>query len=435
MKNLPAIQAFVDEMMANNKRNYKKDVLKKWLLVPVIYELLQLVYNQFETFGVTAEGITNRGAAGIVSDCDLMRLLNRMSQRLLSGNAAYSACNAMLESELGRKHRDILLKIFDKDLKLGVDASTINEVRPGMIPVFDVALAQDMGKSASNRERLESEKYLILRKMDGVRCITFITKGRVIFRSRKGLEFTSLIKLTPEVTIMMQGLKDMVLDGELCVVDENGNENFKQACSEIRRKDYIMQRPMYKVFDILTLDEFYGITYSPTYAQRLSLLHGIFERIKTPLKMIKPMKGIVYTKEKLEAGIAYAQEHGWEGLMLRADVPYRSGRTSDLLKAKLWQTDDFKIVGMEPTRMGVLNKATGRVEDADVAGKLIIEYKGEQVGVGTGWSLAQRVDAFNNPENYIGRVITVQYQGESKDKNGKVSLRIPSVLAFRDTGE
>ena len=39
-------------------------------------------------------------------------------------------------------------------------------------------------------------------------------------------------------------------------VDDNGDEDFQSVIKEIRRKDHTIKNPKFKVFDILTLDEF-----------------------------------------------------------------------------------------------------------------------------------------------------------------------------------
>jgi ATP-dependent DNA ligase len=43
----------------------------------------------------------------------------------------------------------------------------------------------------------------------------------------------------------------MVFDGEVCIVDENGVEDFQGIMKEIKRKDHTIKNPKYKVFDYL----------------------------------------------------------------------------------------------------------------------------------------------------------------------------------------
>ena len=103
--------------------------------------------------------------------------------------------------------------------------------------------------------------YLASRKCDGARCITFAIWNKakkqydITFKSRQGKEFKTLDKLKPMVAEMLiEGQKnvperimiyiqDMVLDGEICIVDENGDEHFNWIMKEITRKDHTIENP------------------------------------------------------------------------------------------------------------------------------------------------------------------------------------------------
>jgi DNA ligase-1 len=61
-------------------------------------------------------------------------------------------------------------------------------------------------------------------------------------------------------------------------------------------------------------------------------------------------------------------------------------------------------------------------------GRANIEFEGTVVGVGSGWSDAQRIKYHDHPEELIGKVINVQYFETTIDsKTGKPSLRFPTV--------
>lgn len=107
-----------------------------------------------------------------------------------------------------------------------------------------------------------------------VRCHAHVDLDNptVDFISRQGKKFTTLDKLKPAVLNFMSdielGLKGKwVLDGEVCIM--NGDkEDFQGLMSLVRRKDYTIENPRYKVFDILTEDEFYGRKESPNFSAK-----------------------------------------------------------------------------------------------------------------------------------------------------------------------
>ena len=51
-------------------------------------------------------------------------------------------------------------------------------------------------------------------------------------------------------------LRNVVFDGELCIVDENGDEDFQSVMKEINRKNHTVNNPLFQVFDFLTFDGF-----------------------------------------------------------------------------------------------------------------------------------------------------------------------------------
>ena len=58
---------------------------------------------------------------------------------------------------------------------------------------------------------------------------------------------------------------------------------------------------------------------------------------------------------------------------------------------------------------------------------VVIEHKGFKVDVGSGFSQEQRRHYFKNPEEIIGKTITVQYFEETKNQDGGISLRFPVI--------
>ena len=59
-----------------------------------------------------------------------------------------------------------------------------------------------------------------------------------------------------------------------------------------------------------------------------------------------------------------------------------------------------------------------------------IEHKGNTVNVGSGFTIGERLFFKENPEQLIGKTITVKYFEETSDCNGKASLRFPTIKAI-----
>jgi DNA ligase-1 len=106
-------------------------------------------------------------------------------------------------------------------------------------------------------------------------------------------------------------------------------------------------------------------------------------------------------------------------------APYEFKRTKNLLKVKVMQDVDLKIIGFE--------EGSGRL--AKTLGRINVDYKGNTLGVGSGFSDAQREWLWAHRAYLIGRVITVQYFEETEDADGKKSLRFPVFKELREEGK
>ena len=112
--------------------------------------------------------------------------------------------------------------------------------------------------------------------------------------------------------------------------------------------------------------------------------------------------------------------------MIRRDTYYKAKRTNDLLKYKSFHDDEFKVIGIEEGTKGILNKATGEVEDKRIMAAVIIDYNNTKVG--SGFTDQERLFYVENPEKIIGKIITVQYFEKTED-----SLRFPTFKILHGT--
>ena len=65
---------------------------------------------------------------------------------------------------------------------------------------------------------------------------------------------------------------------------------------------------------------------------------------------------------------------------------------------------------------------------------IIIEHKGCKVQVGSGFSQEQRRYYYHNPNEIIGKTVTVQYFEETENQDGGYSLRFPVIKGIYETG-
>ena len=323
------------------------------------------------------------------------------------------------------EYREIYKQIFTKELKLGITAKTINKVWKDFIPEFNVMLAE---KYWDRMDELEKEKpdIIITQKLDGVRCLAIVRNGNTELFSRQGKLFTGLNDLTAE----LNKLGDGCYDGELLLDKENiaSKDLYRETVQIVNSKSEDKKDIIFNIFDYLPIKEFYkGKSENPC-SIRKALIEENYRVLKP--KFWKPVP-ILYKGEynkdivqkKLNEQIAL--EH--EGIMVNiAGAVYEAKRTKNILKVKAMQDCDLKIIGFE--------EGTGK--NKGTLGAIIVNYKGFEVRVGSGFTDKDREYFWANQKELLGRIITVQYFEETSNiKDNSLSLRFPVYLDLREEGK
>lgn len=352
--------------------------------------------------------------------------LNKLNNREITGNAAITYITDII-TKYNIEDQSILLKILKRNLKIGLSYDSFLDIIGERKSKFEVALAENLNK-VKNVNPID-RTYFISRKLDGVRCICYVNKyidnGEekfdIKFISRQNKEFTTLSNLIEPIKKFMEnvGLREWVLDGEICIMDDDGNENFSNLMKEITRKNHTIKNPKYNVFDVIHKTEFDGDCTSDNFSERLRFMKDLEQQPQ--VRVLEQER--VTSQEILDKWIAMAKENNWEGCMLRKDVPYKGGRSKDLLKIKEMQDAEYIIKDVITGKMIFCENGA---KEFDVVSALVIEHKGNIVNVGSGLSKEQRLRWFEHPEEIIGKQATIQYFEETQDsKTKEYSLRFP----------
>ena len=413
----------VQQLNANNSSTYKIKKFKELYDAGYINkELWNLIYDKDVLFHITSDKIdknlnvcrSNKDYNG-----DIIELLKDLYVQY-SGNTALAIACGFVNNNA--EYKQLIYDVIDKDLHIGMTAKSINKAVPGFFPEFNVALA------SPNNGTMPDENWVIERKLDGTRCLCLIdSNGKVKFYSRKGKEFHTLDVLKNELedfVALHPEYKNKVLDGEMCIIDATGNEDFQGIMKEITRKDHTINNPSYCVFDLLELEDFNKGCSTETYKPRLGKLKTFVETIKSP--HIKLIEYAYYTPEVFATWQKKVLDNGWEGLIARKDVPYEGKRSRNLLKYKNFSDAEYvvKDVVLDGNATILFGGKTQRIKCVQ---SLVIEHKGYIVNVGSGLTQQQRIEFAEHPEHIIGKTITVQYFSETTDKDGNLSLRFPTI--------
>jgi DNA ligase 1 len=258
-------------------------------------------------------------------------------------------------------------------------------------------------------------------KLDGHRC-TSQYDGRNIYdnnvvtmwsRTRKQ------IKTIPHIVKCLEncGLADR-FDGEL--YNHEYKENFEDLTSLITpdepQEGY--ENIQYHVYDL-------ALPNLTNYERYLILESWRSKFEGSPVHIVETR--IVNSKEELMQAYEDFMEQGYEGAIVRNfDGKYVYKRSYDLQKVKVFDDDEFRIVGI---KVGTKGTMAGKAvficertrEDQQLPAGVTFDckLKGE---------LEKLKEYADDPTKVIGKIVTVQYQGYTR-KNKKP--RFPVALRFR----
>ena len=363
------------------------------------------LYDNFGNFSLSYK---------IVSDFDLFDVLDSLIARKVTGHDAIKLVNGFNWYVGGD-----IYKIIDKDLGIRAGAKVINKAIAGLIPEFNVALAKEYEAGKCNWE----DGWYASRKLDGIRCLAVVNyEGECTLYSRMGKELTTLNKV--KEAIEASGIINTVFDGEICLIDENGDEDFQGIMKQLRRKDHQIENPAYMIFDMLHKPNFDNQKGGPVLSQRLQALRGFLTGRYITDNTLRYTEQFQITGDKhFDDWSEMAVKKCWEGFMIRKDVTYEGKRTKNLLKVKKFHDAEYVVVDYDNDNHEVVRD--GRSETIKMLAQVWIEHKGHRVKVGSGWSQEQRLQYMDG--SIVGKIITVQYFEETKNDKGGISLRFPTV--------
>ena len=332
--------------------------------------------------------------------------LDECASRTVTGNAAIDRVYTCLSS-VQEEDEVWMRKVLKKHLAIGASIKTVNKVFRGLIPTFDVSLAQKF-----DEKRLSGKKTVAVEpKLDGIRCFAVVQNGNAQLFARSGKLITNF-----DLTIgkELSKLGDGCYDGELM------GEDFISLMRQAYRKDDVDTSKTYlSLFDFLPIDEWLSGETVMSCRDRRTELQARLKSVKHKhIRMITRLETEA-DKEKIEILHMVFVDSGYEGAMVKdIDAPYRFGRGYEVMKLKQFQDVDLEIESLQ--------EGTGK--HVGKLGSVEVTFNGVKVSVGSGFSDELRDEIWSDPDAFIGRIVEIRYQEVTPDG----SLRFPTFVCFRN---
>ena len=311
------------------------------------------------------------------------------------------------------EYREFYSQMVTKKFRLGIDVKGVNKAIPNLIPTWEVQQAYPL---ADKNEPKDGEWFALSQKLNGNN--NGVLDGKCI--SRQGKEFTGMEHIIADINKL--SFKDMFFNGELIRKNEDNlpdDENFQIGTGVINSDDTDKTCIKFVIYEMLPKSEFLSGESKLTYKQRRkTYLEPLAEEISAlGLENIEVVP-LVYEgtdKSKIQELLDKADNDGWEGLMLNKDTKWKNKRNNGILKVKSFLHADLLCTDV----------VEGDGKYKGTLGLIKCDYKGFDLGVGSGFTDSQRDYYWNHRDEIVGKIVQIKYKGETKNKQGGLSVQFP----------
>ena len=309
---------------------------------------------------------------------------------------------------------------------------------------FEVSLANKY------QDRIEKNKldfpYIVEPKLDGVRCYIKMVDGVIRMFSRKHKEFVACPHIAQNefVKKFFETYPDAILDGEL--YNHDLKDDFNKIVSLVKKSkpktedleesaklvqyhcfdSYYPSEPQLNYWDrkfriadfiwennLVKHNSFENEYWNKVRNDNVTIVgierapHGANQPWTWNLRWIT---GYASNEEEVEGHIKAITSEGYEGIMLKKDVPYFFGRSFDMLKYKKFFDKEYRIVDFEE----------GNGNLVGIAAAVICETEdGQTFKAGVMGTQDYARDLFTNKDLFKGKMATIVYQALTPMKDGK----------------
>ena len=435
---LKVLKSLQEQCAGVSSDNEREEIFKK--TGADIKSLLHIIYDKEKKFKLKSKAVEKYEASISKVDMVVFPLGQRMAKwgledflaQLasgdLSGNNAKKACVGYLR--MYPEYRKQFLCALDKDLECHVGAKTLNRVFPDLFVEFHLALSEKFNESFFQKTKGKG-LWHVSRKMDGVRFLIMVKKGKVEFKSRSGKTFPKHIKGLDYFDRVFSDptIPDGVFDGEMCLTDEEENDHFS-ATSSILRPNATKNSKSKKVeideswflcffcFDYIPWQTFMKGAGGPIWSERQKLMKQYLPQREKKIVWLEQ-----FHEDMLEKKTEEFLDMGCEGTIIRFDTKYTGKRSKFMMKIKHSEDAEYKIEDIE---YDYISPGKGK-EKIHTINRLAIRHKGKLLHVGSGLTMEMRKYYQQYPERCC--VAKIKHNGETKNsKDGQYSLRHPVVL-------
>ena len=396
-------------ILLNNKDNECLRVVLKYTYDKVTY-----------TYGVTSRTVLAYETNDILRGKFFNEILEELNNRTVTGHKALELCKCFINSLDNQEVIDTFLMIIDRDLKLGVSTKTLNKVWKDLIPKPNYCRCDIFNKKTASKIKYPAFVQL---KCDGTYREAYVHDGVVTFKTRAGEEYEN-----PVLAEIMKRLPNGYYTGEFTIGEADDPDMNRAEGNGLINSDHPpYEKIHFTVWDLLTEDEYaLKVKECRNYDLRLADLQYYIEQLNSELVHVVPTYRVYNSDGALKLVSKWMNE-GLEGGVLKTfNMKFKNGTSKEQLKIKLKVDCEVRCVGFLLGTKGTKYENQNKV--------ILFETDDKKIkGQCSGMTDLMVDEVTKNPEKYIGKVLTVQFNDLSKsDNNEYYALSHPRFVEWRD---
>lgn len=414
------IKLFLEKMSETSSLNEKRKIFKEFSENETILKIFKYTYDNVDfTFGIKPIRLdfSKNGSSSDIKE--MFNLLDNLNNRTFSGNSAVEECNKFIENS-DKNLSNIFYKILDRDLKIGFSKKEFNKLVDKQFKCKNVNYCRCDVLNEKTLKKFTFPAYIQL-KCDGTYREAYVHDGIVEFKTRSGEPYEN-----PVLAEEMKTLPNGYYTGEFTIGKaDDPDMNRSEGNGNINSDNPDYENIHFTVWDYLTEDE-YTLKTCRDYEKRFENLKNNIDSIDSNRVHLVPSI-VVYNVESALYNVSEWMNKGLEGGVLKsAKMKFKNGTSKEQLKIKLKVDIEVRCVGFLLGTKGTKYENQNKV--------ILFETDDKKIkGQCSGMTDLMVDEVTKNPEKYIGKVLTVQFNDLTKAEGHEYyALSHPAFICFRD---
>lgn len=412
------IKLFLEKMSETSSTKEKFNILLSHKDNKDLEKVLKYTYDKVDfTYGVTPKTVLDFDS-NEYSDKEMFEVLDILNRREVTGHSALALAKNFYVS-CDKTIKDLFLKILDRDLKIGVNEKTLNKVFKGIVPKPNYCRCDLL--SEKTLKKFTFPGYIQL-KCDGTYREAYVHNGIVEFKTRSGESYKN-----PVLEEILKTLPDGYYLGEFTLGRaDNPDANRAEGNGNINSDNPDFNNIHYTIWDMLTEEEYSLKDSKRGYDERFETLTKTLETLNSSLVHVVPSLRVNNIKDALKVTSEWMNK-GLEGGVLKSSkMKFKNGTSKEQLKIKLKVDVEVRCTGFIEGTKGTKYEGKNKVITFE-------NDEGTIKGQCSGMTDAMVDEVTKNPNKYIGKVLTIQFNDLSKaDGNEYYALSHPRFKEWRD---